>query len=170
MKGAIILGIYEFSNEFAKLRVDRGKRSLNLRLSRMKAELCMELPMKTHYDMLGGEAGIRRLVDRFYDLMDELPEAWELRKIHPQDLQSSRDKLFMFLSGWMGGPQLYVQEYGHPRLRARHLPFPVDIQMRDQWLMCMDMALDEQVEDELLKMQLKSSFANTADHMRNRAG
>lgn len=130
----------------------------------------MELPIRTHYDMLGGAAGVLRLVNRFYDLMDELPEAWELRKIHSQDLQSARDKLFKFLSGWLGGPGLYEAEYGHPRLRARHLPFPVDTQMRDQWLLCMNTALDEQVSDELLKMQLKASFANVADHMRNRAG
>ncbi len=130
----------------------------------------MELPITTHYDMLGGEAGVLRLVNRFYDLMDELPEAWELRKIHSQDLQSARDKLFKFLSGWLGGPGLYEAEYGHPRLRARHLPFPVDTQMRDQWLLCMNTALDEQVSDALLIMQLKASFANVADHMRNRAG
>ncbi|MDX9990166.1 MULTISPECIES: group II truncated hemoglobin [Thiothrix] len=130
----------------------------------------MELPIRTHYDMLGGEQGIRQLVNRFYDLMDELPEAWELRKIHQQDLQSARDKLFKFLSGWLGGPGLYEAEYGHPRLRARHMPFPVDTQMRDQWLMCINQALDEQVSDELFKLQLKSSFANVADHMRNRAG
>ena len=130
----------------------------------------MEFPIRTHYDMLGGEQGIRQLVNRFYDLMDELPEAWELRKIHQQDLQSARDKLFKFLSGWLGGPGLYEAEYGHPRLRARHMPFPVDTQMRDQWLMCINQALDEQVSDELFKLQLKSSFANVADHMRNRAG
>lgn len=130
----------------------------------------MELPIRTHYDMLGGEQGIRQLVNRFYDLMDELPEAWELRKIHQQDLQSARDKLFKFLSGWLGGPGLYEAEYGHPRLRARHMPFPVDTQMRDQWLMCINQALDEQVSDELFKLQLKSSFANVADHMRNRVG
>ncbi|WML89475.1 group II truncated hemoglobin [Thiothrix lacustris] len=130
----------------------------------------MELPIRTHYDMLGGEAGVLHLVNRFYDLMDELPEAWELRKIHPQDSQESRDKLFKFLSGWLGGPGLYEAEYGHPRLRMRHAPFPVNIQMRDQWLLCMDMALDEQINDELLKMQLKNSFAKVGDHMRNQAG
>lgn len=130
----------------------------------------MELPIRTHYDMVGGEAGIWQLVNRFYDLMDELPEAWELRKIHPEDLQGSRDKLFKFLSGWLGGPSLYEAEYGHPRLRMRHMPFPVDTQMRDQWLLCINMALDEQISDELLKMQLKSAFANVADHMRNRTG
>jgi hemoglobin len=130
----------------------------------------MELPIRTHYDMVGGEAGVLRLVNRFYDVMDELPEAWELRKIHTEDLQSARDKLFKFLSGWLGGPGLYEAEYGHPRLRMRHAPFPVDTQMRDQWLMCMNIALDEQISDELLKTQLKSSFASVADHMRNRAG
>ena len=130
----------------------------------------MELPIRTHYDMVGGEAGVAQLVTRFYDLMDELPEAWELRKIHGEDLQSARDKLFKFLSGWLGGPGLYEAEYGHPRLRMRHMLFPVDSQMRDQWLLCMNMALDEQITDELLKTQLKSSFANVADHMRNRAG
>jgi hemoglobin len=130
----------------------------------------MELPIRTHYDMLGGEAGVLRLVTRFYDLMDTLPEAWELRKIHQQDLQGARDKLFKFLSGWLGGPGLYEAEYGHPRLRARHMPFPVDVQMRDQWMLCMNLALDEQVSDELFRMQLKSSFSNVADHMRNRAG
>lgn len=130
----------------------------------------MELPITTHYDMLGGENGVRRLVNRFYDLMDELPETWELRKIHAQDLQGARDKLFKFLSGWLGGPGLYEAEYGHPRLRLRHMPFPVNTQMRDQWLLCMGMALDEQLPDELLKSQLKSAFAKVADHMRNRAG
>ncbi|WMP18984.1 group II truncated hemoglobin [Thiothrix lacustris] len=130
----------------------------------------MELPIKTHYDMLGGEAGVLRLVNRFYDLMDELPEAWELRKIHPQDSQNARDRLFKFLSGWLGGPGLYEAEYGHPRLRMRHAPFPVNTQMRDQWLLCMDMALDEQITDELFKTQLKNSFAKVGDHMRNQAG
>jgi hemoglobin len=99
-----------------------------------------------------------------------LPEAWELRKIHPQDSQNARDRLFKFLSGWLGGPGLYEAEYGHPRLRMRHAPFPVNTQMRDQWLLCMDMALDEQINDELLKTQLKSSFAKVGDHMRNQAG
>lgn len=121
-----------------------------------------------HYDLLGGEIAVRRLVDRFYDLMDKLPEAWEIRKLHPQDLQSSRDKLFMFLSGWLGGPPLYEEKYGHPRLRARHLPFPIDSSARDQWLMCMNQALDEQVENLPLKQALKQALTRTADHMRNR--
>lgn len=130
----------------------------------------MELPISSHYASLGGEAAVQRLVARFYELMDTMPEAWELRKLHPQDLQASRDKLFMFLSGWLGGPQLYMQQHGHPQLRARHLPFPVDTQMRDQWLLCMDTALDEQVENAHLNRVLKNAFANVAEHMRNRTG
>ena len=69
----------------------------------------------------------------------------------------------------MGGPGLYEAEYGHPRLRQRHFPFQVNSQMRDQWIMCMDLALDEQSNDELLKLQLKQAIARLADHMRNTA-
>ena len=123
-----------------------------------------------HFELLGGEVGVRKIVDRFYDFMDELPEAWEIRKLHPQDLGGSRDKLFKFLSGWLGGPPLYEQEYGHPRLRARHLPFPIDNQARDQWLLCMRLALEEQVSDEKLRVALNMAFARTADHMRNKPG
>jgi hemoglobin len=120
------------------------------------------------YQRLGGEAGVRRLVDRFYDLMDTLPEAARIRAMHPANLASSRDKLFMFLSGWLGGPQLYTEEYGHPRLRARHLPFQVDDAARDAWLLCMNRALEEQgIEDRLLLEHLQQSLARVADHMRN---
>jgi len=123
----------------------------------------------SHYALLGGEPAVKQLVDRFYDLMDTMPESYEIRQIHPKDLQSSRDKLFLFLSGWLGGPPLYVEKYGHPRLRARHLPYPIDESARDQWLLCMNQALDEQVDNALLKQQLKTSFAKTADFMRNQA-
>ena len=122
----------------------------------------------TPYQRLGGEAALRALVDRFYDLMDELPEAYGIRRLHPQDLAGSRDKLFKFLSGWLGGPPLYVSEYGHPRLRARHLPFPIGASERDQWLMCMNQALDEQISDMELRDALKQALARTADHMINK--
>ncbi|MGA7949976.1 MAG: group II truncated hemoglobin, partial [Thiobacillaceae bacterium] len=92
-----------------------------------------EIP-QTPYDVVGGDAGVRRLVDRFYDLMDELPEAYAIRKLHPEDLSGSRDKLYWFLSGWLGGPQHYVERFGHPFLRARHLPFSIGATERDQWL------------------------------------
>jgi hemoglobin len=122
---------------------------------------------QTPYQTMGGEAAVRVLVDRFYDLMDALPEAWEIRKLHPQDLSGSRDKLFKFLSGWLGGPPLYQQEYGHPMLRRRHLPFPIDTQARDQWMLCMNRALDEQPMDPEIREAVRRAFAGLADHMRN---
>jgi len=125
--------------------------------------------MLTHYERIGGEAKVRELVDRFYRLMDELPEAWEIRKLPPADLSGSREKLYEFLSGWMGGPQLYVQKYGHPMLRRRHLPFPIGVQERDQWLICMRQALEEVVSDKQLRDELYAAFVKVADHMRNRA-
>ena len=119
------------------------------------------------YERLGGEAAVRTLVDRFYDLMDSLPEAADIRALHPQDLSGSRDKLFKFLSGWLGGPPLYQAEYGHPRLRARHLPFPIGEAERDAWLLCMERALMETDMDAMLRGHLLQSLRNTANHMRN---
>lgn len=126
--------------------------------------------MQTHYQRIGGDAQVRALVDRFYQLMDELPEAWEIRKLHPADLASSRQKLYEFLSGWMGGPPLYTEKYGHPMLRRRHLPFPIGQRERDQWLMCMRQALDEVVADARLREELYNAFVRVADHMRNQPG
>ena len=123
---------------------------------------------KTIYEQIGGEQVLRRLVDRFYDLMDALPEAAGIRALHPESLEHSREKLFMFLSGWMGGPQLYIERFGHPRLRARHLPFPIGGAERDQWMMCMRQALEEIEVDPLLRHQLAHSFAQLADFMRNK--
>jgi len=125
----------------------------------------------SHYERLGGEQGVRRLVDRFYDLMAQRSEAEGIRKMHPENLDGSRDKLFMFLSGWLGGPALYIEKYGHPRLRARHLPFAIGEAERDAWMRCMSQALDEigeeQGVDTMLRDHLKQSLWNTADHMRN---
>lgn len=124
----------------------------------------------TFYDYIGGEATVRRLVDRFYELMDTLPEAYGIRKLHPADLSGSNQKLFMYLSGWLGGPQLFVQAYGHPRLRARHLPFAIGEAERDQWLMCMRLAMDEVLPPDEANEQLLKAIEDLADHMRNREG
>jgi hemoglobin len=125
---------------------------------------------QTHFERIGGAEKVRALVIRFYQLMDELPEAYGIRKLHAEDLQGATDKLYKYLTGWMGGPQLYVDEYGHPMLRARHLRFPIGTAERDQWLMCMNQALDEVVEDTALRQELSAAFAKVADHMRNRQG
>jgi hemoglobin len=120
------------------------------------------------YELLGGEAAVRRLVNRFYDLMDETPELYVIRKLHSQDLAGSREKLFMFLSGWLGGPQLYVERHGHPRLRARHLPFSIGVAERDAWIACMKQAMADCEIEEGMREWLLNSLFGTADWMRNR--
>ena len=119
------------------------------------------------YEMLGGEKGLRSLVDRFYDIMDSAPEAKKIRSFHAKSLKRSREKLFMFLSGWSGGPQLYVETFGHPRLRMRHFPFSIGTVERDQWLWCMNKALDESHLDPRVVEFLKVRFSEVADFMRN---
>ena len=118
------------------------------------------------YTRLGGEPAVRALVGRFYALMDTLPEAQDLRRLHP-DLERAADSLFKFLSGWFGGPPLYMRERGHPRLRMRHLPFAIGAAERDQWLLCMRRALAEQVADDKLRATVDNAFAGMADHMVN---
>jgi hemoglobin len=122
----------------------------------------------SHYQRIGGAEKVRELVTRFYQLMDGLPEAYGIRKMHAENLQSANDKLFKFLSGWMGGPQLFVEEYGHPMLRRRHLPFAIDDAARDQWMLCMNQALSDVVNDAALRQELSDAFTKVADHMRNR--
>jgi hemoglobin len=122
----------------------------------------------TPYIRIGGEDGVRRLCNTFYQIMSDTPQTKLLRDMHPADIQISEDKLFKFLSGWLGGPDLFVQEYGHPRLRARHLPFSIGIEERDQWLYCMAQALKTMNLESIFAEQLMSSFVQTADFMRNR--
>jgi hemoglobin len=122
----------------------------------------------TPYELIGGDTHVRALVDRFYDLMDTMPEFHVIRKLHPADLAASRDKLYMFLSGWMGGPQLYADKFGHPMLRARHLPFPIGIAERDAWLACMTQAMTDTGVEYTLQAFLLNSLSGTADWMRNK--
>ncbi|HZT54601.1 MAG TPA: group II truncated hemoglobin [Burkholderiaceae bacterium] len=124
----------------------------------------------TPFERIGGQPGTRALVDRFYDLMDLDPAFAELRALHPTTLDGSRDKLFWFLCGWLGGPPLYTDRFGHPMLRARHLPFAIGIKERDQWLACMQQAMGETQVEPALAQRLAESFFGTADWMRNKPG
>ena len=122
----------------------------------------------TPFEGLGGEAPVRALVDHFYDLMDLEPDYAELRATHGSTLDDARDKLFWFLCGWLGGPDHYQERFGHPRLRARHLPFAIGVKERDQWVACMDQAMGECATPEALRQRLRESFFKTADWMRNK--
>ena len=119
------------------------------------------------YERIGSEEGLWKLVNTFYENMETLPEAKTIRGLHPKDLRSAREKLIIFLSGWLGGPDRYIAAFGHPGLRARHLPFPIGEVERDQWLMCMCKALDEIPIDNAFREQLIMAFSQTADHVMN---
>ncbi len=125
-------------------------------------------PELTPYQIIGGDTTVRALIDCFYDLMDAAPEYYVIRKLHPADLSGSRDKLYMFLSGWLGGPQLYTEKFGHPMLRAQHLPFAIGIAERDAWIGCMRQALESSVDDKKLRAWLLEQLYKTADWMRNK--
>ena len=125
-------------------------------------------PFETPFAWIGGESQVHALVDRFYDLMDLEPGYAALRAAHGTELVNAREKLKMFLTGWLGGPQRYTEQFGHPRLRMRHMPFSIGIAERDQWVACMDQAMQETHVDATLRTRLKESFMQTADWMRNR--
>jgi hemoglobin len=130
----------------------------------------------TFFQLLGGENGddqvaiqkIRQLVETFYDIMDTDPKAAPIRAYHAKDLTEAREKLFMFLTGWTGGPQLYIERYGHPRLRQRHMPFSIGEDERDQWMYCMISAMNTMQLDEKIMQKLAEQLYGVADFMRNR--
>ncbi|MCX7221568.1 MAG: group II truncated hemoglobin [Burkholderiales bacterium] len=122
------------------------------------------------FELLGGEQGIRQLVDRFYDVMDVDEDLTVLRQVHGASLDQARDKLFWYLCGYFGGPQHYIERFGHPRLRARHLPYSIGILERDQWLLCMGRAMKDLSYDDRLIERMLEIFFGVADWMRNRDG
>lgn len=124
----------------------------------------------TTYEKIGGDPVVAKLCARFYELMDTVPQFAELRAMHPADLKNSNEKLYMFLSGWMGGPDLFVEKFGHPRLRGRHMPFSIGLQERDQWVACMVLAMEDVGIDEAVRAKLLENFFHTADFMRNKEG
>lgn len=134
------------------------------------SEKATPVPPETPFAWVGGEAAVRQLVDRFYDLMDIEPGYRELRAVHGSTLGDARDKLFWFLCGWLGGPSHYTERFGHPRLRMRHMPFAIGVLERNQWLACMDQAMRECALDAELRERLNQSFFQTADWMRNQPG
>ena len=121
----------------------------------------------TLYEAIGGEETVKALTARFYDLMDNLPEAARCRALHPGDLTASRDKLTDYLLGWLGGPPVYVEKYGHPMLRRRHFGAAIDAQARDEWLLCFHRALEETVAHPQLRAVILEPITRLAHHMQN---
>jgi hemoglobin len=127
-------------------------------------------PQTTLYEHIGGEPVVQAIVTRFYDLMELEPQFTVLRAVHGATLDEARKRLFWFLCGWMGGPQYYTDQFGHPRLKMRHMPFKIGTLERDQWLACMAFALQDCGVQDPLHTRLMESFFGTADWMRNTDG
>lgn len=130
--------------------------------------MTQETDTATPFDWIGGEPAVQALVERFYDLMDLEPQYAAVRATHGSTLDDARQKLFWFLCGWLGGPDYYIERFGRPRLRMRHLPFAIGIRERDEWVLCMDQAMRETGVDDALRQRLNQSLFQTADFMRNR--
>ena len=121
----------------------------------------------TLYEAIGGDATVRALTRRFYELMDTLPEAARCRAIHPPDLTGSEEKFYEYLTGWLGGPPIYTEKRGHPILRRRHFVAPIGPTERDEWLLCFGRALDETVPSEGLRKIILEPVTRLAHHMQN---
>ncbi|WP_211185241.1 group II truncated hemoglobin [Thalassotalea algicola] len=122
---------------------------------------------KTPYDLIGKEAGVKNLVNAFYDEMESNIHLQELLATHQLPLDNIRQKFFEYLSGWLGGPPLFEQKYGHPRLRQRHMHVKVTKKQSDLWMLCMNIALNKTVENKVLKQHLRQAFGQLANHMIN---
>lgn len=122
----------------------------------------------TPYELLGGAVPLRRLVDRFYDIMDSAPEARELRAMHAPDLGPMRGKFHDFMSGWLGGPALYAQRSDTTCISRAHQPYPIDQAARDQWLWCMERALDDVGAPAAMREMVRPALERMADFLRNR--
>jgi len=122
----------------------------------------------TPFQRIGGQPAVDRIIDSFYDRMDSLVEARVIRALHAQDLSATRTTLKKYLAEWLGGPPVYTQERGHPRLRARHLPFSIGDEERDAWMLCMRGAMEEVVADQGVREWILQKLSQVADWMRNR--
>ncbi|WP_395774208.1 group II truncated hemoglobin [Agrobacterium pusense] len=121
----------------------------------------------TLYEAIGGDATVRALTRRFYQLMDTLPEAAHCRAIHPADLSGSEAKFYDYLTGYLGGPPVYVEKHGHPMLRRRHFVAPIGPAERDEWLLCFRRAMEETIENPKLRDIIWPPIERLAFHMQN---
>lgn len=124
----------------------------------------------SHFERIGGADVVQQLVTRFYDIMETDSAASQVLALHPADLTGAREKLYEFLVGWMGGPPIYMNKYGHPRLRMRHMHVSIDEQARDEWMYCIEKAMAELAIEPSLQQELQEAFYKVADFMRNTEG
>lgn len=120
------------------------------------------------YEAIGGDETVKAVCARLYELMEELPEARACREVHPPSLDRAEEKLYEFLSGWLGGPQLYREKYGHPRLRQRHFVAPIGHEEAAGWLACFHQAWNEIVPKSALSQELADKIDQLGWHMQNR--
>ncbi len=128
----------------------------------------MSEDLVTLYQAVGGEPTIRALSRRFYELMDTLPDASHVRAVHPPSLTTSEEKFYEYMTGYLGGPPLYIDKYGHPRLRSRHFGAAIGPVERDEWLLCFRQALEETVVNPKLRAMILPPIERLADHMQNK--
>ncbi|CDM58788.1 MULTISPECIES: group II truncated hemoglobin [Rhizobium] len=122
----------------------------------------------TLYEAIGGGAAVRALAHRFYELMDTLPEAHHVRAVHPPSLDGSQEKFYEYLTGYFGGPPLYTDKRGHPRLRSRHFVAKIGPVERDEWLLCFRRALEETIANPKLREIILPPIERLAYHMQNK--
>lgn len=121
----------------------------------------------TLYDAIGGDETVKALAKRFYELMDRLPEAKACRDIHPPSLEGSEAKFYDYLTGYLGGPPVYVEKYGHPMLRRRHFVAPIGPDERDGWILCFKQAMEDTIENPKLREIIWPPIERLAYHMQN---
>lgn len=122
----------------------------------------------TLYEAIGADDTVRKLVRRFYELMETMPGGEAARAVHPPSLANAEEKLYEYLTGYLGGPQLYIEKYGHPRLRARHFVAPIGKAEVESWLACFRQALNDTVEHPKLREIIWAPIEQLAHHMANR--
>ncbi|MGG7516518.1 globin [Allorhizobium undicola] len=122
----------------------------------------------TLYEAIGGDATVRALTQRFYALMDSLPEAARCRAIHPPDLRESEEKFYEYLTGYLGGPPIYMEKRGHPMLRRRHFVAEIGPQERDEWIYCFRRAMEETIAHPKLRDIIWAPIEKLAFHMQNK--
>jgi hemoglobin len=132
-----------------------------------RAELAAELASHSMYELLGGEVGLRTLVDRFYELMDDDASYKLIRDMHKGDLAPVRELLFEYLSGWLGGPALFIDRRGGPCLTGAHAPYRIDAEARDLWVACMCRTMEDVGIAQRYREALTPALEGIADTVRN---